>query len=101
MRLRRGVNRAFTGTAGVSPASSSGPIQIAVESVNSDIVAFSESGRDARGPSKQMLVLATLSDPPCGVKSSIIFSRASYSAPVLVSSQQLAWEHHQSDFVRA
>jgi len=42
----------FTGTAGVPPASSSAFTQVPVESGSSDKVAFNESGRDARGPSK-------------------------------------------------
>ena len=36
----------FTGTAGVSPASSIKFTQVTAESINSDKVAFNESGRD-------------------------------------------------------
>ena len=43
--------RVFTGTAGVSPASSIKFTQVTAESVNWDYVAFNEGGRDARGPS--------------------------------------------------
>lgn len=45
---------ANTGTAGVSPASSNAFTQVRVESDNPDYVAFNESGRDARGPSKRL-----------------------------------------------
>ena len=44
----------FTGTAGVPPASSGNFTQAQVESVNSQDVAFNESGRDARGPSEEL-----------------------------------------------
>jgi hypothetical protein len=40
------------GTAGASPASSSGFTQAGVESGNFNEVAFNDSGRGARGPSK-------------------------------------------------
>jgi cytoskeleton protein RodZ len=43
---------ALTGTAGVSPASSNKFTQGIIGSFNFDKVAFNESGRDARGPSK-------------------------------------------------
>src|SRR5258708_6854907 len=43
---------ANTGTAGVSPASSSGFTQGTAESDNPQDVAFNAGGRDARGPSK-------------------------------------------------
>ena len=42
----------FTGTAGDSPASSDKFTQVTVESDNPGDVAFNESGRGARGPSK-------------------------------------------------
>jgi hypothetical protein len=48
----------FTGTAGVSPASSDKFTQVTAESDNQRDVAFNESGRDARGPSKSRLVLS-------------------------------------------
>jgi hypothetical protein len=44
-----------TGTAGVSPASSDGFTLVAVASFNFGRVAFNESGRDARGPSRSGL----------------------------------------------
>jgi hypothetical protein len=43
---------ALTGTAGVSPASSNGFMRGAVELFKCNKVAFNESGRGARGPSK-------------------------------------------------
>ena len=46
---------ALTGTAGVSPASSSNEIQDEREPSNLERLAFNESGRDARGPSKSGL----------------------------------------------
>jgi predicted flavoprotein YhiN len=45
----------LTGTAGVSSASSNSFTRVALESINSKEVAFNESGRDARGPSKRSL----------------------------------------------
>jgi hypothetical protein len=44
--------RALTGTAGVSPASKDKFTQVSVGPLNFDRVAFNESERDARGPSK-------------------------------------------------
>ena len=45
------IGQYFTGTAGVSPASSNAFSQAMIESFSSDQVAFKESGRDAPGPS--------------------------------------------------
>ena len=42
----------LTGTASVSPASSNAFIQGTIEADHSDHMAFNESGRVARGPSK-------------------------------------------------
>jgi hypothetical protein len=47
------IGQLNTGTAGVSPASSNIFTQGTVAPLNSDNVAFNESGRDARGPSKR------------------------------------------------
>ncbi len=47
---RGGPGAAITGTAGVSPASSSGFTPDSAKSSNPELVAFNEGGRDARGP---------------------------------------------------
>jgi hypothetical protein len=63
-----GVNL-FTGTAGVSPASSNTFTQGAIESGNPGKVAFNESGRDARGPGEQ---IDLGKDPPLRENSCIV-----------------------------
>ncbi len=50
----RRIETAFTGTAGVSPASSDEFTQGAIDSDRPGDVAFDESGRDARGPSENV-----------------------------------------------
>jgi hypothetical protein len=49
------IDRALTGTAGVSPASSYAFTPVRVENSTLTRVAFDEAGQGARGPSKERL----------------------------------------------
>jgi hypothetical protein len=74
LRAGRGESTGFAGTAGASPASSSAFTQGRAESGNFDKVAFNESGRGARGPSRDGEQIAfdfnaTVTTPEEGVAS--------------------------------